>query len=883
MKILNNKGFSMVEILAVVVILGVISSIGIVTVSRLVDNSRIHYYQTQEEQLVLAAQSYANDNKNILPKTVGEMKTITLKELRDNNYIKEEIVDQNKNKCYEDKHIEKDSEDNDVELEGSRVEIYKSTKTDYIYTGYLECDACVKLQEKENGNIAPTSCYTSKTKKEPSININIPNLTNDSNMIMDQTKKITITIKGHATENNIRVSSYSYKIYQDNIVKKTSGLKINNKQSKITINEDLYKYVPGRVKVVVTATNSEGISKSVSKALNLQDIKSPKCGRVSYEGYNQMNAYNSSGKTIACGQPGYGWIGISNNPGTRQAWIICNDEFGGGCAQHEYSVNMTTEGENEIVTLSDKSGNKQLDGDKCYVKKCIDKTTPKIVVRIKNGTDIKKTYTIDAQSTSVNNIKNDKYDVWLNKTNYPNGVTVEVEVSDSISKLKSYTWKQNDKNKKENQEGNASNNVDSNTWTYNQEKNNLYKKELVIKDDGVRKEVITATDQAGNSTTYTLILKIDRTPPPPPTSVKMYIENNATATATSPAYTSNTWSNKYVWITTNKSTDNPDISGWKSNAYTSSGKHGNYSDKEANDVHISNEGTTKIKWRSCDYAGNCSASYTTEQIIKLDRTAPKVPTIKGFKKRNNATVSSEAGLSGYNFTWYSGYVLTKAEGSNETGDVSGLEGYYLTTSGQDSDVTNVKQVYRNVNKQGTVTIKYRAKDNAGNYSTYATQHVYLDRGDPSLTFSVTSHGGKSGSNYKNNVHIQIKCTDSVSGVKTFKVGGANKSSPYSTSRTSRGTLSKSASCTDKAGNSKSKSGSYTVVKYTADCTACGGCAAYNYNCSYTSKGVGSGCPGTNGGGWVSYKLCNLSSDNSTNKCCKSCTQGSCKTCKSCWH
>ena len=120
-------------------------------------------------------------------------------------------------------------------------------------------------------------------------------------------------------------------------------------------------------------------------------------------------------------------------------------------------------------------------------------------------------------------------------------------------------------------------------------------------------------------------------------------------------------------------------------------------------------------------------------------------------------------------------------------------------------------------------------------------------------------------------------------MQTFKVGGANKSSPYTTSKSSRGTLSKSATCTDKAGNSKSKSGSYTVVKYTADCTACGGCAAYNYNCSYASKGVDSGCPGTNGGGWVSYKLCNLSSDNSTNKCCKTCTQGSCKTCKSCWH
>ena len=63
---LNNKGFSMIEILAVVVILGVITTIGVVSVSKLIENSREHYYNTQEEQMVLAAQSYANDNKNIL-------------------------------------------------------------------------------------------------------------------------------------------------------------------------------------------------------------------------------------------------------------------------------------------------------------------------------------------------------------------------------------------------------------------------------------------------------------------------------------------------------------------------------------------------------------------------------------------------------------------------------------------------------------------------------------------------------------------------------------------------------------------------------------------------------------------------------------------------
>ena len=85
---INNKGFSMVEILAVVVILGVLSTIGIVSVTRLIENSRKHYYEAQAEQLVLAAQSYANDNKNILPKTIGGTNTIYLDKLIEKNISK---------------------------------------------------------------------------------------------------------------------------------------------------------------------------------------------------------------------------------------------------------------------------------------------------------------------------------------------------------------------------------------------------------------------------------------------------------------------------------------------------------------------------------------------------------------------------------------------------------------------------------------------------------------------------------------------------------------------------------------------------------------------------------------------------------------------------
>ena len=50
---MNNKGFSLIEILAVVVILGIVSTIGIVSVTRLIDFVLFHNNVFLNYQLVL--------------------------------------------------------------------------------------------------------------------------------------------------------------------------------------------------------------------------------------------------------------------------------------------------------------------------------------------------------------------------------------------------------------------------------------------------------------------------------------------------------------------------------------------------------------------------------------------------------------------------------------------------------------------------------------------------------------------------------------------------------------------------------------------------------------------------------------------------------------
>ena len=710
----KQKGFSMVEILAVVVILGVLSTIGIVSVSRMIEKSRNHYYDAQTDQLILAAQSYANDNKNILPKNIGGISTIYLQELIDKKYIKEDIVDQNKKKCYT-----KDEVVNGKKVKGSRVDIYKSAKADYKYIGYLECEACQKYNATDNDY----SCSENNKKDKPKIAISMIklNAVSQGNSIYDNSNKINITLDAidktqSGYDKTVKISSYSYKIYVNGIVKYNSGLKINNKKDQIKIEDQLNKYIPGKVTVKVTVTNTLGQTATKSKSEDYRDATPPLCGEVTYEGQapHKMKSYNLQTvnfSSLKCGSDDYKWIGLGHKPNTRQVWILCNDQLGVGCKQHEYSMNLVTEGHDDSIVLTDESNNTIKEQDKCMVKKCIDKTTPKIVVQVKNGSNANYTYTYDGQHKDAIYKPSDKNNYWLNKDNYPNGVTVEVTVSDTLSKLKSFTWYINDKEKKEGQEGEATNQKDNQTWAWNSGKTE-YKHSINITADGVRKLVFTTKDHADNTTIYTLTLKIDRTAPPKPT-IHMYRENNTTSTSKSSAYDNNTWTKKYVWVNTTHPTDNPNISGWKTNKYKTSGTVGTHSNVTGNDLHVNTQGISYVTFKACDVAGNCSGYVDPSKTIKEDRK------------------------------------------------------------------------------------------------------------DPVITYTVTSSGGTYGSSYKNYVNISVSCSDSYSGVKTFKVGGSSVSNPKAYSKSSRGTLSKSAYCKDNVGNDSSKSGSYKVVKYGQSGANCG--------------------------------------------------------------
>jgi len=97
---MNSKGFTLIEILAVVVILAIIGAIFIPSALNILSDSKIKIYGSKEKILVQAAKDYviANDDY-VLPTEVSPIKYITINTLVTNNYMTKVLDNTSANEC----------------------------------------------------------------------------------------------------------------------------------------------------------------------------------------------------------------------------------------------------------------------------------------------------------------------------------------------------------------------------------------------------------------------------------------------------------------------------------------------------------------------------------------------------------------------------------------------------------------------------------------------------------------------------------------------------------------------------------------------------------------------------------------------------------------
>ena len=312
----NKKGFTLIEILAAVTILGILSIVAVVSVNKVIQKAKQNHYVTAEDNLEMAGQSYVQQNRNALPKAIGQKKKIPLKTLVEKNYI-EPI---------------KDYSDNECDLENSYVQIFKYSQDDYSYIAYLDCPVYDSKEQFENG--APRTY-----------------------IVLTDTGK-TKTAKAHIkAEDDEKLLSWSYMIYKDGKEVLNSGsVMIPSYDKSVEKSLDISKYTPGKIKVIVTATNIYGLTTTTtSEVKEYKDEQAPTCIIKDVDKIVNPKPWTQSSKTITVG---------------------CDDGEGSGCTREEYTKTFKTTTINGDIIIEDNSGNKTT----CEVSVYVDTTAPTCTV-----------------------------------------------------------------------------------------------------------------------------------------------------------------------------------------------------------------------------------------------------------------------------------------------------------------------------------------------------------------------------------------------------------------------------------------------------------------------------------------------------------------------
>ena len=99
---MKKKGFTLVELLAVIVILSLVLVIAVPSVNKYIKQSKEKAYNTQISTIIEAAQAYASANSGLLPRKEEFVVKITLGQLKSSGLIKEEVKNPNDDKYFDD-------------------------------------------------------------------------------------------------------------------------------------------------------------------------------------------------------------------------------------------------------------------------------------------------------------------------------------------------------------------------------------------------------------------------------------------------------------------------------------------------------------------------------------------------------------------------------------------------------------------------------------------------------------------------------------------------------------------------------------------------------------------------------------------------------------
>ena len=667
----NRRGFSLVELLAVVVILGLIMAIGIGATSYLVDKAKSEKMESQKNTVNMSAQTYLQNNKNLVPKIIGESKIIKVSDLRRTNYLTEDITNNKGESC----------------MEKSYVRVYKLSNSEYTYTTFLYCGD-EEIPEEQD---VPTPKVSAKFS-DSSGEIEDEKLKNvsDAYLYIEINAASDDKLQEYKNMgNSIAIDGYTFKIFvvRDGSKKEAynSGSLSGGREEKIIINKKLDDYIDvtgvTQVSLEVTAINTLGGITNTNTTIG-------ESGEVDTTEYHDtvlpvcIKPENPYAETDWLNKSEYNTTKLQ-----RKLTVGCDDGTGSGCIRNNFTMSWPNDddiygAEYVYIEVKDNAGNVSEKNDACRFRVNVDIKTPEATVTAYVGaaSNSNDTATLASKITGTNiltksigvnnsntsatiastyysNLTANSTDVkWMNMENYPNGVIYKIELKDNI-RLDKWTWQTNagyiDDTKDANYLKVSSTNPEASSGSIAQDAahgmtilhgsthDTVY---VRFYTEGMRYGVFTAYDKAGNKVQVKISANLDRTAPPVPNNLVAYIYNKVRTSGTAPSSTSYsfaTWTNRYVRVQTaagqNKDnlTNGVTLSGFwefrydaRNNGGTRVGAGGTYNTNSSGiglydfkGTAAQVDGKNKIRFMGCDKAGNCS-EWGTYKEVWIDITIP---------------------------------------------------------------------------------------------------------------------------------------------------------------------------------------------------------------------------------------------------------------------